>query len=768
MGRGTPRHSCYAYDTLCLLFGKGKMMRSGSQSRFALVDCLEVTHCDLVVIQINAMKSLRRWPCALLLHPSWALNYVEVLKQSGAAVFGTENGYDRGGPDPICWVSTFNTTDSAAGPGTEESATSLNQQFLESLQAGNSSDGVYLLPRCFPQTNVFVDVYPAPAGNITLYTESEYTFTIHVELNQSALFDSGDESPTSWNGTDVVHGRLLLCHAFDYGFCNPINNIHESAQDVTASHHSVDDISVYSSSWVTQPLSSSNAGDEVLGGSIEVSVDVPTSMLKGPYVVVAHFFVALQNEDQTITRFDIAGTIPGKILDIRTRPLLREVSLAAKIALGGMIVICGAFALFLLVVILVHRKHAVMRLAQGPFLAAIAAGCFVQICCSFLHLPTRDIHCRLFGVLIMTPMTFVSCCIIGRIWRVYQTLSIANRMGRRGFGRRSSIDDTFVSTLTSISNFSMYSPARRNPRSTRSNFRQAISTTQTANLVLALTLPMLLLQVLSASLRDRHTVLITDPTGSVQRLTCEADPTVSVIGTAYALALAIVAVWLAWLSRHLPSNFNEKDQVYIASSACLILIFTSVALRNTLEAPEFSPDASVLLYAICSLIVPMTILAVVVYPKVQRVLSGEKVVISSALEGKFSMRRRGGILPHTSSETCSSIRPTRPPAITTENRRISLQDDDPLPVQVESLLFNVQRVLHTVTDTITQGRAPNRTDVIVLGEEAALLADELLLIDFAAREPNHSSEIKTSGEEDTTGTNLEEKHVTFSSESTNI
>ena len=98
MGRGTPRHSCYAYDTLYLLFGKGKMMRSGSQSRFALVDCLEVTHCDLVVIQINAMKSLRRWPCALLLHPSWALNYVEVLKQSGAAVFGTENGYDRGGP----------------------------------------------------------------------------------------------------------------------------------------------------------------------------------------------------------------------------------------------------------------------------------------------------------------------------------------------------------------------------------------------------------------------------------------------------------------------------------------------------------------------------------------------------------------------------------------------------------------------------------------------------------------------------------------------
>ena len=139
----------------------------------------------------------------------------------------------------------------------------------------------------------------------------------------------------------------------------------------------------------------------------------------------------------------------------------------------------------------------------------------------------------------------------------------------------------------------------------------------------------------------------------------------------------------------------------------------------------------------------MSVLAVIVFPKVQRVMSGEKVVMSNMVGGRFSIHQRtheaswrqNNIRERTTGDTeateATAHRMQKPPHVSTESRKISLQTDDPLPPQVEGLLFDVQGVLRAVTQKIMQGRAPSREDITRLGEEVGLLSDELLLIDFA-------------------------------------
>jgi hypothetical protein len=357
------------------------------------------------------------------------------------------------------------------------------------------------------------------------------------------------------------------------------------------------------------------------------------------------------NQTMFFARSDLAAPIPGHVVVmVRDPPTLLQVTRTTKIVMGTAMGICGAFALFVCVFCCVRRHHPAMRLAQGNFLTAMSIGCLLQIVGSCAMFPTRDVYCRTFGILGLLPMTFVAACLVGRIWRVYRTLASVHRLGRHNhrpsghhqrpqqqqeedlmLKRRQSLanatGDTVVSALTSIANLpNNMSPfaspdqnerqrrwqrgggsggggrgdtARRRPNhrqssSTQGGPRQSVTARETATLVVALTLPQLLLQVLAATLDDRQLVLHTDASGTFQRLACTRDGRwASMVGTVYVALLCMLAVGLAWVSRDLPSAFNEKDQVYRAASVCIFFTFIGIAVWNHLNDPATHPDLAV-------------------------------------------------------------------------------------------------------------------------------------------------------------------------------
>jgi 7 transmembrane sweet-taste receptor of 3 GCPR len=599
------------------------------------------------------------------------------------AIFGTDNGYDRGGPDPVCWRSHYSSTATTSTNGTTStpSPDAWNQQLWDSFTGTDNTTteatNIELLQRCDTGTHLLVQPVVVPASShdkadefsakmileqATVFTGSSTTFAI--ELNFSK--DTSPFSNTSSNSTQppqqqppvaAAFVRLQLCDALRYGFCNPlaqlINNhrnfgddddnvqVWAEQEEAKEEQDNVDRTTtlemdgqtkrkVFLSAWTTVPLRADDDNDDDNGiswhGSTNVSIHFPraSTTRTGPYHVIAHAFVVVRVNQTTnvttISRWDIAAPIPGHILTVQNPPKLLEVTQVTKIIMGVAIGLCGAFALALVIFCTVRRHHAAMRLAQGNFLTAISIGCFVQIVCSFALFPTKDMYCRFFGVVGLLPMTFVAACMVGRIWRVYRTLAKVHQLGRRP-GRRPGpqnqlvspqpkrrqslanvTGDSVVSALTSIANLPFVSPNnKREGRDARhrnsrplGGVRQAITARETTSLVVALTLPQLILQVLAVTLADRELVLDTDVTGSFQRLACGKDGRwATLVGTVYVVIVCMLAVGLAWVSRDLPSAFNEKEQVYRAATVCILATFIGIALWGHLNDPATHPDLAV-------------------------------------------------------------------------------------------------------------------------------------------------------------------------------
>ena len=68
-----------------------------------------------------------------------------------------------------------------------------------------------------------------------------------------------------------------------------------------------------------------------------------------------------------IQRLDVGASLPRFTVNVEHPPNIMVVSRGAKIALGVVSVLVGSVALLMVAFMVRHRKHAVVRLAQGSF-----------------------------------------------------------------------------------------------------------------------------------------------------------------------------------------------------------------------------------------------------------------------------------------------------------------------------------------------------------------------------------------------------------------
>jgi hypothetical protein len=64
-------------------------------------------------------------------------------------------------------------------------------------------------------------------------------------------------------------------------------------------------------------------------------------------------------------------------------------------------------------------------------------------------------------------------------------------------------------------------------------------------------------------------------------------------GFCLAASVFLLAVVVSWISRNLPSAFNEKDQVFQAASISVILVCVVAALEALADEPTSSPNIQV-------------------------------------------------------------------------------------------------------------------------------------------------------------------------------
>jgi hypothetical protein len=254
---------------------------------------------------------------------------------------------------------------------------------------------------------------------------------------------------------------------------------------------------------------------------------------------IGHVVMNFDIGDNITERVDIADAIPDIVLDMQNPPTISYVSASMKIVVGVATGIFGSFALFCFGFIVYYRANPVMKLAQAPFLAALAVCCFVSIVFTFAFLPTRDVFCRLRGPMILVPLTTAAAIMVARTWQIYVTLSVALRLGRQGkTGKHLSGTDlgqrlvTLLSFLSQLSFLLCKNPCKkkgsttlgRSTTLTRMGYgptlRQAVTAEETTCLITILSLPQAFLQLFAALYYDKKLEVDLDDNANIGRLVC--------------------------------------------------------------------------------------------------------------------------------------------------------------------------------------------------------------------------------------------------------
>jgi hypothetical protein len=545
-----------------------------------------------------------------------------------APIFGTENGYDAGGTEPICFTSKINIANQSTTELQSSQKASL-EDLNEELFQGQSS-GFELLPSCFEGTDL--DVEPLGLGvNRLLETGSNYTFRVTLQVLLSQINDKISQLTNS-----TIHVRFLLCDAIKQGFCNPLQDTRELDKNVVPSETDFDadetdsfedgankwryeqgkallgitDGLIVLSRWVKWTLRQVETGSDVYKTSVDITLQLPKGIREGAYFFIGHVVMNFEVGDGVIERVDVADAIPDNILEVRNPPTVHKVSDFMKIIVGVATGIFGSFALFCFGTIIYYRDHVVMKLAQAPFLAALAGCCLVGIGFTFTFLPSRDLFCSLRGPMTFVPITTAAAIMVARTWRIYTTLSVALSLGRQGekgksgpeLGHRLMI---FLSWLAQVPFLVSRNPCKRESSRSMQSLRRAVTANETLSLVAILSFPQALLQVFAALYYDKELQLEFDPSANVGRTVCNDNGEwAEIAGWCITAAVFLLAVMVSWISRLLPSAFNEKDHVFLAATISSIIAVVSVFLQRISDEMTTTPDVEVSMMCLYAVAVP--------------------------------------------------------------------------------------------------------------------------------------------------------------------
>lgn len=598
------------------------------------------------------------------------LQQVQVCASS-SYLFGTKSGYDRGGTDPICSVSTLRQSDlfgyanvsppapsggSWLGPGIDELSDFLVDGFAQTNE---------LLPSCYAGTGLLVQpqggrqqqlpeidgMAPLSQDHYFYYTNDTLRFRLELQLDVDAIQQHHGaflQLPQNSTTNDVAttpsmssYARVVLCNVVLDGFCTPL--LLEQQKEQQAGNKTT-----IASDWKQVPWSTTASTSNQNTTTILIQLDLPSSPLPttSNFFAIGHVATSFVVADGAVLRYDVANMIDHRIVTLRPPPHVLNISLWGKLWLGCMIGVCGSLALAMLLYLWWRRDERVLQLAQGKYLAAIALACWIQISCSFVFLPTHRVFCTIFGMVVLLPMTFVASCLVGRVWRVHKTLSLAQTVGRRPQVQTVAIpvERGLIGFLDILAKFAScrLSLSRR---SERRSIRETTSNSETMGLIFMLSLPQLLFQIY-VLVRGRNLVYIQDPHGLVSRLSCDAvGMWTTAAGLAYMMVIFILALSMAWVSRSLPSAFNEKDQIFRAASISTALACLSMILWQPITDAKTTPFFSVLLQATLSISVAIVVLFTIVWPKIRRCQSGEKVVMSTLVSARQLGRTQQSLKP---------------------------------------------------------------------------------------------------------------------------
>jgi len=401
----------------------------------------------------------------------------------------------------------------------------------------------------------------------------------------------------------------------------------------------------------------------------------------------------------------------------------------------AIIVISAVYAMIMLammIYILWNRHHPLLKLAQAPFLA-VQMGCAVIATSSvFVHLPLNDTICSLQGVLIHLPLTVLAATLVGRLWRSYSVLSVALRFARKDSDKQAR-GAWVLDFLGLLANLPLLC-RRKKPIQRRRSLKTQVTSFDLTRLIVLLSLPQLIIQIVGFAIEPRGLDLDSSPSGLISRQECEVHWSVWA-GVLYLIFVFCLALFVAWVARDLPSILNEKDAIFQACSICIVLGFVDILCVLLVSSPTTNPDVISLLWVLLTFGIVSSIVWLIMWPKIARVRAGGKVIVSNLLN-----QPAGGINSGNSRD-----------CIVQHN--IVLQQNEAPPRRIEAQMLNLKDLLMRLCCQSLAGEPISLSDWRLLKSSVQIFQDNLSLIEFgwtrADEQESKSEEHASMPDEDT-------------------
>jgi hypothetical protein len=284
---------------------------------------------------------------------------------------------------------------------------------------------------------------------------------------------------------------------------------------------------------------------------------------------------------------------------------------------------------------------------------------------------------------------------------------------------------------------------RRASSLNQKSVRKEVKDHHVLQLIVSLTIPQIIIQSIALTKFPAQVEIIEGD--SLSWVACQSDhwwPTL--ISVILVIVLFLMAVFVAYICRDLPSLFNEKAQIFKASWInFMVLVFAGTMVGLT-DSETTSPNSRAFLWTFVTLCVALTPCFYIVFPKVNRARKGEMVVLSRLFaSSSSSLGAPSGAVTTTASQPGSGS--SRSPLGNSSNNfvpshvdpltasplsKIVVHENDPPPRHLEVQLFAMKDLITTVGDSSTEGRRISKHEWLLLQNSTLALSNHLQQLEF--------------------------------------
>mmetsp|Transcript_32018 Transcript_32018/g.52909 ORF Transcript_32018/g.52909 Transcript_32018/m.52909 type:complete len:730 (-) Transcript_32018:42-2231(-) len=680
-----------------------------------------------------------------------------------AAKFGTNNGYDQeGGRAAMCWK--VQPESPFAIPSFEQQPAAGVVDDLRSSLINNSSG--YLMDECYEGLKMMVKLEENPAGTEKplLYSGSEATFRFDIKLDPSKVEQGLALVPAK----QQVLLRIKFCDASRTGFCRPFkyDSDEKSGDELLGGVVKLveeGDNEKKSAIKASSPYLLNTLDEDVQNGvstlNLSVALKFTIPDIWGSYFVIGHgilFFGENSTDKASGTiEIDVANAISPRIYTIKPAPVLLEPTRGYKIGISVLLGVAGMFEAALLVGVIAFRKNMVLKLSQPLFLMLLVLCSLIATVSCVFYIPENDLFCNLWSPLILIPVNVIASILIARGWRMYVILASTLRISLNASKKRV-FEERFMSVLTFLASWhelleeQAIGRFKKRPSTTRR--RQSLSSSQHSlrkevkdhyvlQLIVVLTIPQVIIQIITLTEYPSQ-LEITD--GELfSRVACRSDHwwpiLVSVI---IVIMLFLMAVFVAYICRDLPSLFNEKAQIFKASWInFIVLLFTGTMIALT-DFATTSPNSRAFLWTAITLCVVLTPCFYIVLPKVNRARKGETVVMSRLFaSSSTSLTQASNVIsPQSTSRPLEQGSPLEghsgqhvrrvDPLKRADPPKILVFQNDPPPRHLELQFLAMKDLITNVSDSSSEGKQISKHEWKLLQNSALALNNHLQQLEF--------------------------------------